>query len=258
MIRLTCPNCGAIYEVDASLVPESGRTVQCSACERTWHARPEPAAATPPPEPQTAEAPPSEEVAPPARAAPPALEVEPPTPAGTEAETSDDEAPNPDLPRRPIAEEVRALLREEAAREARVRREQGRLEVQPDLDLPPGRITPRRIARPRTESGPLPDADAINATLRATSSRAAELRPSDETPRGRGGFGIGLMLVLIAMVLVVGLYAGAPALAERVPQARPFLAAYVELANDVRTQVDRAIDGSARAVADLLERFGEG
>lgn len=35
-MRLTCPNCKAQYEVDASVIPATGRDVQCSNCGRTW------------------------------------------------------------------------------------------------------------------------------------------------------------------------------------------------------------------------------
>ncbi len=35
-MRITCPNCGAQYEVDEALIPESGRDVQCSNCGRGW------------------------------------------------------------------------------------------------------------------------------------------------------------------------------------------------------------------------------
>lgn len=35
-MRLICPNCAAQYEVDASVVPDAGRDVQCSNCGRTW------------------------------------------------------------------------------------------------------------------------------------------------------------------------------------------------------------------------------
>ncbi len=35
-MRLTCPNCAAQYEVDASVIPEDGRDVQCSTCGHTW------------------------------------------------------------------------------------------------------------------------------------------------------------------------------------------------------------------------------
>lgn len=35
-MRLICPNCGAQYEVDESVIPETGRDVQCSGCGQTW------------------------------------------------------------------------------------------------------------------------------------------------------------------------------------------------------------------------------
>jgi len=39
-MRLICPNCGAQYEVDASVIPDGGRDVQCSNCGHTWFQRP--------------------------------------------------------------------------------------------------------------------------------------------------------------------------------------------------------------------------
>src|SRR3990167_3607508 len=35
-MRLVCPNCDAEYEVDASVIPQSGRDVQCSNCGTAW------------------------------------------------------------------------------------------------------------------------------------------------------------------------------------------------------------------------------
>ena len=35
-MRLTCPNCNAQYEVDASVIPDNGRDVQCSNCGHSW------------------------------------------------------------------------------------------------------------------------------------------------------------------------------------------------------------------------------
>lgn len=35
-MRMICPNCGAQYEVDDAVIPESGRDVQCSNCGHTW------------------------------------------------------------------------------------------------------------------------------------------------------------------------------------------------------------------------------
>ncbi|MBT8154872.1 zinc-ribbon domain-containing protein [Epibacterium ulvae] len=35
-MRLTCPNCGAQYEVPDDVIPDEGRDVQCSDCGTTW------------------------------------------------------------------------------------------------------------------------------------------------------------------------------------------------------------------------------
>ncbi len=35
-MRITCPNCGAKYEVPEEVIPEEGRDVQCSNCGDTW------------------------------------------------------------------------------------------------------------------------------------------------------------------------------------------------------------------------------
>jgi predicted Zn finger-like uncharacterized protein len=48
-MRLTCPRCGAQYEVPSDAIPLSGRDVQCSACQHTWFEK------GPPPEPLTDE-----------------------------------------------------------------------------------------------------------------------------------------------------------------------------------------------------------
>ncbi|MCD9148224.1 zinc-ribbon domain-containing protein [Pseudophaeobacter flagellatus] len=39
-MRLTCPNCGAQYEVPDDVIPPEGRDVQCSNCADTWFQRP--------------------------------------------------------------------------------------------------------------------------------------------------------------------------------------------------------------------------
>ncbi|WP_019297087.1 MULTISPECIES: zinc-ribbon domain-containing protein [unclassified Leisingera] len=36
MMRLTCPNCAAQYEVPEDVIPPEGRDVQCSNCGQTW------------------------------------------------------------------------------------------------------------------------------------------------------------------------------------------------------------------------------
>ncbi|MER2507411.1 MAG: zinc-ribbon domain-containing protein, partial [Amaricoccus sp.] len=38
-MRLTCPNCGAEYEVPEGQIPAGGKHVQCTACHTRWFAR---------------------------------------------------------------------------------------------------------------------------------------------------------------------------------------------------------------------------
>lgn len=50
-MRLVCPNCGAQYEVDDRVIPDSGRDVQCSSCGHAWYQMPAGADAGEGPEP---------------------------------------------------------------------------------------------------------------------------------------------------------------------------------------------------------------
>ncbi len=38
-MRLTCPNCGAEYDVSDGMIPAAGRHVQCTACHTRWFVR---------------------------------------------------------------------------------------------------------------------------------------------------------------------------------------------------------------------------
>jgi len=38
-MRLTCPNCAAVYEIGTGLIPAGGSHVQCSACQTRWFVR---------------------------------------------------------------------------------------------------------------------------------------------------------------------------------------------------------------------------
>ncbi len=55
-MRLTCPNCRAQYEVPDEVIPEEGRDVQCSNCEKTWFQEKHPKAEFETPEPAKAAA----------------------------------------------------------------------------------------------------------------------------------------------------------------------------------------------------------
>ncbi|MBR9764687.1 MAG: thioredoxin [Rhodobacteraceae bacterium] len=161
-MRLTCPNCGAQYEVPDAVIPAAGRDVQCSNCGDTWFQDP-PAEASPGP--VTTSQATAPRVAPrrpqrPADAPPAAAEEDAAAEARLEAdltevmqdswqesswqedapdEDEDEEATLPDhvAPRRRALDpSVKEVLREEAEHEARVRaQESGGLESQPELGL---------------------------------------------------------------------------------------------------------------------------
>lgn len=105
-MRLTCPRCGAQYEIPEAVIPTGGREVECSACGNVWH-QPAPAAATPRSE-IAAKSPDRPLVA----APPPAEASRPAEPAKLNRKLDDD---------------VLAILREEAERElsARAREAKG-------------------------------------------------------------------------------------------------------------------------------------
>ena len=256
-MRLTCPNCDAQYEVPQDVIPEEGRDVQCSNCGQTWfqhhpdHMPPEP----------------------PAQDAPdltPAVDGDP-----DEESVSFDTAP-----RQQLNPNVSDILKEEAAREAQARAQDGLgLETQPDLGLVEGedevarraREARERMARLRgeptdtlVEAAPiaaagsrrdmLPDIDEINSTLRSTSERqitgeeAAEASSTSVRRPRRGGFKRGFMSVVLIAILCTGVYLAAPMLTEQVPALSPALSTYTEVIDQARLWLDVQVQ-------DLLKRL---
>ncbi|KNX41142.1 hypothetical protein ROTO_22590 [Roseovarius tolerans] len=155
-MRLTCPNCGAQYEVPEAVIPTSGRDVQCSNCGDTWfqhhpdHAPAEaeeqpdeyavpPETATPEADPDPAPEPVAEPMLEPVpepvadRVPEPVAEPMPEPVAEPAAEAAPEEPPA----QRRLDPNVSDILREEAEREraARAAEGAGGLETQPDLGL---------------------------------------------------------------------------------------------------------------------------
>ncbi|MEY8883022.1 zinc-ribbon domain-containing protein [Donghicola sp. XS_ASV15] len=154
-MRLTCPNCGAIYEVPDNVIPEEGRDVQCSNCANTWFQEPAShsakdqeenlAPADAPLDETPEQAAESEgEISPEEMLDRLAAEEEAQTNLPTDepvlddpADAEDEEAPAPDLPRRELDPKVREVLQQEAEFEAerRAQEESGPIESQPELGL---------------------------------------------------------------------------------------------------------------------------
>jgi len=193
-MRLTCPNCGAQYEVPDEVIPSEGRDVQCSNCGHTWfEAHPDfPDGQADAAEEATGGAP--EAPVPDAgetiedirlRAAleaaraeneteaqaahafaesgweepEPAAEPEPEPEPAPEPEPEAPPAAQPEPPRQELDTSVSEILRAEAEREAQLRAaEGGGLESQPDLGLE------------------APPADAADHRAQAARERMARLR----------------------------------------------------------------------------------
>ncbi|WP_171234961.1 zinc-ribbon domain-containing protein [Ruegeria sp. HKCCA6837] len=226
-MRLTCPNCGAQYEVPDEVIPEEGRDVQCSNCDKTWFQpkhQEEPAGAS-----AEDAHPPAEEEA--------IAQAEP----AKEAETAEDATPAAEdtaAPAGNVDPSVADILKAEAAREAELRAIEGsNLESQPDLGLdqpPEPKVKPKRPAASETavdagQKDALPDVEAINSSMRAT-----EAEETPPPPRKSGGFLRGFALMLIIGVVLYLIYGNAQQIGEAVPQADPLLSSYVSLVDQAR------------------------
>lgn len=269
-MRLTCPNCGAQYEVPDDVIPAEGRDVQCSNCGDTWYQVH--------PDALSAEAD-DQEAAPQVGETDEADEYFDDDDASTGWEDDASEIPETEEPEKATAEEggralddsISEILREEAEREARLRAaesDNGGLESQPDLGLEGAmddeqarraRQAQDRMARIRGEDpsqaalaeagsrrGLLPDIEEINSTLRASSETDAATDAAGDpqtaaAPRRKGGFARGFALVVLVAVILGLIYANAPTIAESVPQADPMLSAYVALVDQGRVWLDAQV-----------------
>ncbi len=266
-MRLTCPNCGAQYEVPDEVIPYDGRDVQCSNCGDTWFqghpdnpdTAPEPEMVVP--EPGSATRTPARPGAQPG----PGDALDGSLDGSQEfPETRETGGPQPDTDTGSISG-VTDILRQEAEREAQLRAaDKGApLESQPDLgldnivgDAPERRAQEARsrMARMRGEAseaetgvGPrrelLPDIEEINSAWSASDEGASSgsalgpVRPGQARPK-RGGFTRGFALIVIIGVVMALLYVNAPKIARALPVAEPMLNSYVGLVDQARIWLD--------------------
>jgi hypothetical protein len=163
---------------------------------------------------------------------------------------------------------VRDILREEAEREARLRRgEPDPVETQAEMSLEEEPDAHNR-ARQRAElesaedafavSGAassardlFPDIDEINSTLRDTGDRssgdadASDIDTLDTAPRRRRGTRTGFLLAIALAAGGAGLYGNVDRLSTMVPAAAPVLERYEAAVNSARLWLD-----------DLAQRVG--
>lgn len=266
-MRLVCPNCDAEYEVDAALIPDSGRDVQCSNCGHAWFQNS------------------------------PSVEADEAAEEALFASSSgrDDDAPaayDEDLAPEPapvaaagaapavargIDASVLSVLREEAERESRARlAEAGPLETQAELGLSGAAAAPAadRIARMKGDAeaygapevtnarpGPaksemLPEIDTINSTLRAKSERRtgeqAAIAETMTDRRGSGSFRRGFVLSMSVIVLALALYLLAPTIAAKFPAVEGPLRSYVAFVEALRGRIDGVLQAAVTRISAII------
>jgi hypothetical protein len=134
---------------------------------------------------------------------------------------------------------VADVLRQEADFEASQRaREQSNLETQEELGLFGPVDSGLAPASARSGASSLPDIDDISSTLEPIETgRAGQTElPQTDAARKRS-FLAGMGVPLILLVVLTGLYLGAPALASAVPALEGALGAYVGLVDKARLAV---------------------
>lgn len=272
-MRLVCPNCDAEYEVDASVIPDSGRDVQCSNCGHAWFQLPPDAEAEALAEAAVHDAPPGLA----ARSPAPEPEPEPepvPVPAEQAAEDPEPEVePAPavaDTVLRSIDDSVLAVLREEAAREVEARKAEAppAVETQTEMSLPATATAAaaRRVSRlkgeeepvpPATRAERLPEVDELNSTLRASSVKrdgaaGAVLDSQPAKAPKKKGFVSGFTLMLLIAVLAAALYVMAPDLSRQFPAAEKALAGYVAAVDQARAALDSLVRSAVGFLRGLI------
>jgi predicted Zn finger-like uncharacterized protein len=309
-MRLVCPNCDAKYEVPDGAIPDGGRDVQCSSCGHAWfQLRPEVEAAAEEEavlfgDDLAAEAPVAEIVTvdTPAVDAPlaeaptydtPAPDL-PPAEADADADgtaeaiaallaDSEPNQPAAAPPKRELDDTVKAVLREEAEREAEARRleaqredsrradAEGQMQVQAELGVetaPAAALSPtqRRLAmlrgkdpdapppeppRPTARRDLLPDVEEINSTLQPADSSIdpdAEVDALPDLTRRGSGFRSGFFLMILLLVLAAAVYIAAPKLSAQFPALTDPLAAYVAFVDSLRVWLNDLVNRAANSL----------
>lgn len=250
-MRLTCPNCGAEYEVPDDAIPGSGRDVQCSNCGHTWFeaGAMADAEAEDLPEPPLPRAPAPAVPEPAADRASPVPDPDAPHPGVPEP---DPEAPHPDpgqpAPRRRLDPAVASVLREERETSEALRRRPSPAPMERQEDLPLAQ-QPRPVRPPvtGTPSPPrrdrLPDVEDLNRTLEdGGAPLSTDRTPAEqEALRYRQGFRYGFGIVALIAAAATMLYLYAPAIGTAVPALDAPLSAYDGAVDSLRLSLERSV-----------------
>lgn len=261
-MRLICPNCGAEYEIDATLIPAGGRDVQCSDCGHMWFERGAEAETDGSRAPRREldeqtrrilrEEAEREAAARRTRRAQIETQTEMPLEAahGKSASASDSRNGSSAEADERAGQQTPGDLPDDRTSDAATQTDPA---VVPATDGTgthgDGERPADRAARSRGDL--FPDIDEINSTLAPATAdddgRPAAVDDDTDDAAARRGFSI----VLLASVALVLVYLYAPRLAEAVPALEPSLASYVSGVNDFRTWVDGVLAGAAASLSSV-------
>ncbi|ATG34443.1 zinc-ribbon domain protein [Phaeobacter piscinae] len=183
-----------------------------------------------------------------------------------EEDTAEDRAPDVAATARGLDPAISDILREEAEREANLRAaENSPLQTQTDLGLDSlpeeesarrareareqmARMRgedPQQLATAETESrrGLLPNIDEINSTLRSGEGTAAPIAPPMDAapPKKKRNFARGFAFALLIALALAMAYDNAPLIAQKLPQADPYLSTYVAKVDAARLWLDTQV-----------------
>lgn len=255
-MRLICPNCGAQYEVDDSMLPADGRDVQCSNCSTTWFQEGTRSAEMRP-------------AAKPARRNAPDDETLDVLRQEREYEARAREAGGLESQADLGLQEPEDRSRARAARERMSRLSDHDDAPAPQAEAPqpqhddaddhaPATIIapPPSPERPQTGSRRdlLPDIEEINSTLRPDDDHFGASDPDldddvlteeqiAKTAARKRGFRLGLSLMVMIAAALVALYFFAPALGQMVPALKAPLMGYVSTVDGLRIALDQWAGG---------------
>lgn len=213
-MRVTCPNCSAVYDAPDAALGLGGRRVECSACNHQWF--------QPGPELVHAEAGSST------------------MPGMAEAARGMAALSEPEPV--PVALAPLAEPAPEAMPASRLRTGEAPRPARPGAPRPGETREELRQRRP---------AASINAERLSAELRAAEAQ--EEAGGGGGGYFAGFVLALILSGLLAFAYVGKDKVAEMVPGAAPYLEQYSQGVDRARLRVEAVAALAKEKIAELTQ-----
>ena len=252
-MEISCPNCGARYQVPEAALGANGRDVTCSACGHVWRAFAPQAAPQPAAAPQQ-----------PAPMAPPPQQPEP----EPEAEAGRADRGRQMAEIRQMLDEVQTAERRRAPEEAphaarrwsdsvapiRPPQQDRRDAVGGDDDEADAFLRERlgggQAPRGREQGGR--DGDESRRRMMTRHERRQRKREEVEK-RGSGSGYTAFTFVVLVSGLLIGLYALGPSIAENSPETAPAIQNYMAAVDQVRVVLVDQYERVAAAIAEQMQ-----